>query len=168
MDNATPKLISVDEYNSSVRIWSTSTRRKMARNAPVASGKLLRSLTHKLKKIYGETSKITYSFERHGVFVHYGVGRGYIRVGNDVIPGRNLTGREKDSLLKRGDSKKDINKLKISYNNGEVKRTPNDWFDVEIRLGIGRLAEIAQSYYGDKAMQKILSRIDKITISKKL
>ncbi len=39
--------------------------------------KLAQSITSKTRKDYGEINTISYSFERHGVFVHKGVGRGY-------------------------------------------------------------------------------------------
>jgi hypothetical protein len=145
MENSTPKLINVDEFNSSVRIWAISTKRKIAQNAPVVSGKLLRSLSHKINKFNGESSRVRYNFDPHGIYVHYGVGRGYIRVGNELVRGRRLKDYEKNSLMKRCDSKRDVNKLRVVYNN----------------------SEITQSYYGDKAMQKLLTRIDKITINKK-
>lgn len=39
--------------------------------------KLEDSIVGKTRKAYGAVDRITYSFERHGVFVHKGVGRGY-------------------------------------------------------------------------------------------
>jgi hypothetical protein len=166
MQNTTPRLISVDDFNKNVRSWSVSIRSKIYRNAPVKSGSLRKSITQRIKKIYGESSRVTFNFERHGVFVHYGVGRGYIRMGNDVVPGRKLNTSESNSMLKRGDNKRDINKMRIVFG-GSAKRKPNDWFDVEIKFGIRQLADIAQSYYGDKAMNAILQKIDKSLIQKK-
>lgn len=167
MDN-TPLLITPEEYNKKVTGWATTTRSRMARNLPKISGKLLRSLTKHIKKEYGEASRITYNFERHGVFVHYGVGRGYIRVGNMVVAGRRLSQYEKDRLMKRGESKRDVNKLKVINHSAMVSRQENDWFDVEIKLGMNKLADIVQEYRGDEAMKMLLAKFDKITIRKKI
>ncbi len=76
-----------------VRRILTSQARKLSdgKNVPkVIRGtrtekKLAQSITSKTKRNYGEIDTITYSFERHGVFVHKGVGRGYEAQGGLVI-----------------------------------------------------------------------------------
>ncbi len=40
-------------------------------------GKLVNSIRPSTKQTYGEIDTITFSFERHGIFVHKGVGRGW-------------------------------------------------------------------------------------------
>jgi hypothetical protein len=47
--------------------------------------KLDRSITCKIRKDYCVVNRITFSFERHGVFVHKGVGRGYQMQGGMVV-----------------------------------------------------------------------------------
>lgn len=168
MTESTPKLITPEQYTSQVQVWTVNVRHRMARNAPVASGTLRRSLESFVDQKNGVAFKIRYNFERHGVFIHYGVGRGYIRVGNTVMPGRRLTKAEQGQYRKRGDNKKDIAKLRVVYNDGSVRRTPFDWFDMEIKIGLSQLAEIAQDYKGDVAMRRILEQIDKATIQKKI
>ena len=39
--------------------------------------KLAESITSSTKQNYGEIDRVSFTFERHGVFVHKGVGRGY-------------------------------------------------------------------------------------------
>ena len=53
--------------------------------------KLAASIRSKTREMYGEIDTITFSFERHGVFVHKGVGRGYPIGGSGVI--KNSSGR---------------------------------------------------------------------------
>ena len=53
--------------------------------------KLAASIRSKTRQNYGEIDTITYSFERHGVFVHKGVGRGYPISGSGVI--KNPSGK---------------------------------------------------------------------------
>ena len=155
MQNTTPKLIQVDEYNTLVGGWTIRTRRKFQQNAPVYSGrewkkrttkKLQPSVTSATKKYGIEIGKIRFGFEDQGVFVHYGVGRGYIRQGNTVVRGS----KKNEPVKSTG-----------------INRKQNDWFDVEIRRGMHELALIAQEYYGDWAMNKLLLQIDKYLIQKK-
>jgi len=47
--------------------------------------KLDQSITGKTKKDFGVVDRITFTFERHGVFVHKGVGRGYQMQGGMVV-----------------------------------------------------------------------------------
>ncbi len=149
MQDTTPKLITVEEFNRKVRSWTSQTQRKFEINAPVSEGKfnpnrttprLVVSIESSTKKYGIEIGKIRFGFERHGVFVHYGVGRGYIRQGNTVIRG----------------SKKNERVRSTGFH-----RKPNDWFDVEIKRGFNELSNTVQEYYGDKAMENLLSALDK-------
>lgn len=149
MQNQTPKLITEAEFNLKVRGWTINVRGRISSNAPISaekqwgkrtSKKLAQSVMYRLKMEFGATSRIRYEFERHGIFYHYGVGRGYIREGNAVV-------RTAKSVSAKN-------------------RTPNDWFDVEIRQGLNQLADITQEFYGDLAMKQVLSKIDKFLIQK--
>ena len=153
MQNSTPKLITTQEFNEKVRGWTVSVRSRMARNAPKYTGvesskrvdpKLAASLSYRIRKDREDiSSRIKYQFPRHGVFIHYGVGRGYMREGGAVV------------------------KVSRSRTQG-INRRPNDWFDVEIRNNMEDLAEIAQEFYGDWALDDMLSKIEKFTIQRKV
>ncbi len=157
MQDQTPPLLSVDEFNRKVKSWTLRTRSRFKSNAPVGTGKdsttraakkLSMSIHSRTKSKQGPIYKIGFQFERHGVFVHYGVGRGYIRQGGAVV---------------RGSHKNE----KVDRTTG-FKRRPNDWFDVEVRRGMKELADITQQYYGDWAMEKILEQLEnKALIQKK-
>ena len=47
--------------------------------------RLVDSITGKTKQNYGVIDRATFTFERHGVFVHKGVGRGYQMQGGMVV-----------------------------------------------------------------------------------
>jgi hypothetical protein len=149
MTNTTPNLIDTKTFNNQVRGWTVKVRSRMKNNAPssdrVSGDKLKNALSYKLIRAAKEpeVDRIKFQFPRHGVFVHYGVGRGYARVGNSVVS------RKGGSAM------------------GTVKRTPNDWFDVEIRSGLRDLALIAQEYYGDWALNDMLQKMEKFTIQKR-
>ena len=147
MENSTPKIMTIEEFNDRLKSWTVTTRSKMAGNAPKASGELASTLSNSYKKNFGHISTINFNFLRRGVFRHYGVGRGYIRQGNSVIRGSHKTNS------------------KIDLTTG-FKRHPDDWFDVEIRTGLVQVADVVQEFYGDMAMNQILEKIDKFLIQK--
>jgi hypothetical protein len=173
MTDSTPDFIKEEEFNRAVAEWSVQTRNKMRRNAPVGKDSLPDSeklvfTKASVKKYYGVAGKIQFTFERHGVFVHYGVGRGYVHEGNRVIRGRRLDGNERSAARREGHTREEVQKMKHAYTSGgAVKRTAVDWFDIEIRTGIGRLADIAQNYHGDKALEGMLRQMDKALIEKR-
>jgi len=47
--------------------------------------KLANSIDSKYRKSYNVINSVTFQFERHGVFVHKGVGRGYEASGNGFV-----------------------------------------------------------------------------------
>lgn len=152
MQNTTPNLITPEQFNEKVRGWTISVRQRMAANAPVSSGadspfrkepRLATTLSHSINKTDNIASRIKYQFPRHGVFVHYGVGRGYVRSGNTVT------------------------RSSRSRTTG-INRRPDDWFDVEVRNNMEQLGEIAQEFYGDWALEDMLSKIEKFTIQRKI
>lgn len=150
MADSNPNYTTVDKFNDDVKKWTVSTRRKIRSNIKSntkddskewkgrKTKKLAQSLTYGLRKRNGETERIRFSFERHGVFLHYGVGRGYVRNGDTVT--RGIRAEKKDFIVK----------------NGSIKRKPIDWFDSELDKNISSLADIAVEYHGDEALQQIL------------
>ena len=57
-------------------------------------GKLVNSIKPSTKQSYGEIDTISFSFERHGIFVHKGVGRGWEMNGKVVT--RTAKGKMKN------------------------------------------------------------------------
>ncbi|MDR1339017.1 MAG: hypothetical protein LBK58_03055 [Prevotellaceae bacterium] len=172
MTDSTPNFITESQFNQAVNNWSIRIRDKMRRNAPVGEDSLpddekLAFIKSSVRENYGTASKIQFSFERHGVFVHYGVGRGYVHQGNQVVRGRKLNKTERLEKYNQGHTRSSVDKMKHGYASGAIKRRPVDWFDVEIRRGIKDLANIAQEFYGDKVLSSLLKQIDKAIIEKK-
>lgn len=123
--------------------------------------KLSKSISIGFKRMYGTISEVSFRFARHGLFIHYGVGRGYIREGNSVRPGRRYAGDEIGALLNRGYTRKEISKMRHYYSKENEPRKPIDWFDVEIRKGMKHLVDYACDLYLDKAMYAIKEQMEK-------
>jgi hypothetical protein len=83
-------------------------------------GKLNPSITAKTKRDAGAVELVSFNFERHGVFIHKGVGRGYVMAGNFVI--------------------------RTSKSGSNKTRTPKQWFNPVLEAHLpelaNRLAEI--------------------------
>jgi hypothetical protein len=90
----------VTEQNEVVKKWAPKVKRALKNSARIfqggkqtsfvmrkgrMEGKLSESITARLGKRMDVTELVSFSFERHGVFVHKGVGRGYELQGNAVI-----------------------------------------------------------------------------------
>ena len=87
------------EQNAVVRKWISMVQKRLKLNTASFShgknqsrfhhGRLERKLTDSLrsqtKQKYGVIDQASIIFERHGVFVHKGVGRGYKMVGGTVV-----------------------------------------------------------------------------------
>lgn len=92
--------VDVDEQNAIVMAWQSKVRTKLRSSARWFSdgktksfvtrgrqreGKLANSIKSKTRKEFGLIESVTFSFERHGVFVHKGVGRGYAVRGGGFV-----------------------------------------------------------------------------------
>lgn len=141
------------EYNAKVDAWGKETRNKLKANIAVMTnlftGGLRNKLTSKVRigRDDGEANAVGFRFLRHGAYVAYGVGRGYVRKGGQVVRG----------------SKNPKTKVK----SGPLARHPKDWFDATLSREINGLADVAGEYYGDKSAQGVLDELDRLTIVKK-
>jgi hypothetical protein len=90
----------VNEQNQLIKRWAPKVKRALKNSARIfdngkttsfvmrkgrMEGKLADSITARIGKKLGVAELVSFSFERHGVFVHKGVGRGYELQGNSVI-----------------------------------------------------------------------------------
>ena len=87
------------EQNAEVQKWVPKVRRALRQSARWFTDgkdsfvmrpgrgekKLAQSIGSYTKKDHGEINKIAFTMERHGVFVHKGVGRGYNARGNGFV-----------------------------------------------------------------------------------
>ena len=70
----------IERNNSFIRSWTLTTKAMLKQSIqalPLIDQKtLLKSIKHSIRKDSGEISSVGFGLERHGVFVHKGVGRG--------------------------------------------------------------------------------------------
>lgn len=160
----------VKDYNEMIKKWSAMVRRKMLSNTlkltkgkvgTVTRGsagktrieyKLRDNLFYRTRYSYGEIESVGYSFERHGVFVHKGVGRGYIMIGNTVVRGR----RSGDSNNRSKSKERDAMSVILT---GRVKRKPVDWFNKVIDKNVPELANKVAEMNADAAVNALRLRI---------
>ena len=173
-DGGDGKLMTVDEFNRGVKAWGDAVRQAsrgaLSMLTKVYSGRLRGSLKSKVNKGNddGVAKAIAFRFERYGVFVSYGVGRGWVREGGVVVRAQRV---KKDTplyneYLKRGYRKSDMPKYLDIQRSGKG-RQPKDWLDSVIEKHIGGLADLAGEYYGDASMRQVLEEFDRIKINKK-
>lgn len=121
----------VDGHNRVVEAWVPKVRTQLKSNAmvmfPDGKGKspvlrpgrseikLKDSITSRIKKEFGAAERITFNFERHGVFVHKGVGSGYKMAGGKV--------------------------LRVAKTDSGEPRTPQEWFNPVLNELLPELAD---------------------------
>lgn len=160
--------ITQSEFNSQVKTWTEDVKKRaiarlQAATAGGVSGSGKRSMGTSYKRNYGDISSVGFRFNYYLVFIHYGVGRGYIRKNGTVIRGhRDDNGKYRTY---RGRAAKTWRNY--ASDSRPVMRHGFDWIDVEIRQNIDRLADIAVEYHGDKALNEVLRQTDKLLIEKK-
>lgn len=173
-------LMNKDEFNAKVQRWSSLVQLTAKSNLQIKThgdGDLENSVSDDL----GDTQKyavnrVAFAFKRYGVFVHYGVGNGYVRQGGVIVRGHRLMQGTKvhkkmtplyHALWKKGYSRKELSKYKITVRENFSKRVPLDWFDSVIEKSVSGLANLAGEYYGDRALRSVIEKKDKIKINKK-
>ena len=135
-----------NKYNSDVSVFGkklgNKLRYKIRTLSKKGKGDLVRSLRMKKKMFYGEIDNLTYSFERHGIFWHKGVGGGY-----KIIGGRLVRVQTKGKLLRSGKDEKSI-----LPSNAPIRRKPVEWFNPILDANIPELANIVASHHADRAV----------------
>lgn len=162
--------MTTSEFNRKIRAWAFSVKNKMVQNIQVktsGSGSLSGSLRFRQRFFKGETERIGFEFRKHGVFVQYGAGRGYIVKNGIIVKGHRATDAQVSLLMQRGFSRRDAKAVKYAYRDGEIKRHPKDWINRPIREKISELADICGEYHGDKALQNVLQNFDRLMIGGK-
>lgn len=153
---------SKEQYNKEIREWSQEMRMALKRQIGSMSSKgkkeLVRSLRYKTKVQDKEIVKIAFEFSQHGVFWHYGVGRGYIREGGKVVRGRNASKFEKTLAARKN---RQAGKV-LTAGNAAIKRQPKEWFDPIYEKRIDSLGDILANHHGDD----FFAKFDKMKISK--
>lgn len=97
--------------------------------------KLTSSLGYKTYYDYGLAIGMGVKLERHGVFVHKGVGRGHIMVGGMVIRGVKSSSAVAYAKNKNRESKG------YQLHTGSINRHPVEWFNPTLNLMVPQLAD---------------------------
>jgi hypothetical protein len=169
-----PHLMTVEEFNRRVDAWGKKVKQlsggRLSAMTKVYSGKLRGGLKDRMAKGKddGVAEWVGFRFERYGVFVAYGVGRGWVRQGGTVVRAQRI--RKGDALWhqhrNKGASNKEIARMAIPLDKGGKGRVPKDWLDGVINAHIEGLADIAGEFYGDASMKHILEEFDRMKIVK--
>jgi hypothetical protein len=163
----------VQEQNTAVKGWANMVTRKLKSSAlqfqhgkagMVQRGtgtkyqrnedKLVNSIGRKIYMASGLAEGIGFKIERHGVFVHKGVGRGYIMEGGIVIRGyKTLSGIKK----KANNSNRSVaSKQKTS---GTMNRHPAPWFNPVLENTVPELADKIAVINADAVINELHAKI---------
>lgn len=159
-------------YNLMVKRWSAMVRRKLhgsvlrfrkGKAGTATRGqltghlrieyKLKDNLSYKPHYDYGQIDGIGYKFERHGVFVHKGVGKGYILVGGIVVRGCKPSKAEKEYAKAQNRNAQNI------ILSGPIRRQPADWFNFIMDQNVPELADKVAQLNADAGVNALRLRI---------
>lgn len=160
------------EYNQMISRWSSMVRRKLVgfalrmpkgKEGAVTRGvnryrsrteyKLKDNMSYRTHKDYGQVDGVGFQFERHGVFVHKGVGRGYVMVGGMVV-----RGYKPGSEAKRYAASKN-REAKPTLLIGPGIRKPVEWFNPVLDKHVPELADNVAKMNADAAVNALRMRI---------
>lgn len=163
----TDPAITVEVFNKQIKEWTFQVRgraksRLRQTTTGESSGKGQRTISPSFKSSFGEIYSTGFKFSYYLVFIHYGVGRGYIRKGGNVIRGHRADNDKYRTY--RGRPAKTWKEYAGDHR--PVIRYGFDWLDTEIRGNIERLADIAAAYHGDKAAAAVIKESNKLLIDK--
>lgn len=112
----------MDAFNEKLKVWGAKVSAAMPgsiRSHGIGGSKLIRSIRNTYYYEYGEIYRLGFSFRREGIFIHKGVGRGYV-MNNGVV-------------------------VKLSKNPVGIRK-PKPWFNPVIDAFIPELEEIVKEY----------------------
>lgn len=172
--------MTVSEFDAALKKWAShiTSLAKAKLSTTKGTGELQQNLQDYVDPIKNKTGRrIAFKFPRHGVFRHYGAGRGYIIVNGQPVRGHRVlslreiaagrTNEEARDMAARGYSNRAIRHAKKAYqSNPKIARKPLDWLDGYIGANTGTLADISAQFYGDASVEQVLKQIDKTKIVK--
>lgn len=146
-----PANITNDQFNTRVANWGSKTAMMLkfsVRNlTSKGKGDLVRSLRMKARKYYGEIDRLTYSFDRHGVFFHKGVGRGHILQNGTVVRG------SKPGAVMKATAMNSNRAIRPMVLRGSVSRKPVEWFNPVLDTRVPNLADMITEMRADQLVR---------------
>jgi len=166
----TPELL--PEYNQMIKRWAAMVRRKLVgnvtrmpkgktgavtrgikRNQSRTEYKLKDNMSYRTHQDYGQVDGVGFRFERHGVFVHKGVGRGYVMVGGMVVRGFHVRSEVKNYAKGKNRSADPV--LLI----GPGIRKPVEWFNPVLDKYVPELADKVVEMNADAVVNALRMRV---------
>ena len=178
-------LMTADDFNRRMEEWGDKVvgQAKVVINSNTHSGAPRFKDNTKNKKLVdtlksnvrlgddGIAKWIGFSFIKSGVWLAYGVGRGWVMQNGTLVQGSRVKQGDNmyQQLKKKGYTNRDIGKYVVR--NGSrtksVARNPIDWLDSVIEDNIQEVADINGDFFGDIAILKVLNQFDRMTIKKR-
>ncbi len=164
--------IDIDLINKEVNNWRRDQewflKSAVSRLSKYGKGELLAGIKSSTKKdTAGIIEKVTFSFPRHGVFFHKGVGRGYHVQGGNVVK----ISKEKTN---QSEKKEALKTFKIqakfgSIGNGTTSesgrmRKPVEWFAPNMDAAIPELIDIICNRMADLTAQTMVDSTSKVNM----
>lgn len=112
----------MEKFNAAIQAWGAKVKSALPSSISsqgIKGNKLGRSIKDRYFFDYGEIYRIGINFRREGIFVHKGVGRGYVMSGGTVVKTSKTPG---------------------------FNRLPKPWFNPVIEAHIAELGDIIHSY----------------------
>lgn len=150
------RLMTDDEFRKKLEAWS----QKIHRGAVQVITSETKAFSGGLRGITEETvvrnegeqvrsyARVRFRFPRHGAYVHYGVGRGWIREGGNVVRGWRHPVKQIEPTPKG--------------------RQEVDFLDRHIKANTQEFINLAMEWTEDRALNAIRKELRKMTFSKKL
>lgn len=165
------------EYEQKIGEWALKARSIMQgnlRSGTSGTGYSSKSLKVQVKETRFGGHSIGFRFAKYGVFVHYGVGRGWVRQGGSVVRGSKVKKKSEvwHQLRKKGYTTKELSQYVMSAvsptknKKSSRGRKPVDWFDSVLKAHISELADIAAEFYGDYSLSQLEEMLDRMTIGR--
>ena len=155
-------LSSINEQNEYVQKWSSKVVRRMKNTTRQftkgkagaysviktkrTEEKLTQSLNYRIGKEYGLVEYVGIRLERHGVFVHKGVGRGYI-MENGVVK-RGIRPDKQTKMYAKAKGRD----APVIASNAPIRRKPVEWFNPVLDQMMPELADKLAEINADAAL----------------
>lgn len=128
-----------EKLNADLRSWSEATKKDlrstMNRLSIHETGELMKSVSYKMSMNYGQVNRIRLRFQRYGIFVEKGAGRGY-------------GGSKGSKWIDKKSSSHQTNSASLGKM-GTGKRKAKPWFNPTMDTDIDKLSEVIVRDYGD-------------------
>ena len=145
-------------YNKEVEEWQKRLTSELRTKVAVRSRRVAEELKPRsYKDEYGLINRLGFSFPRHGIWLHYGAGRGQGGwQGSSWTKLERVNGVEISTGIVRHTDPNSINGRM-----GTGNREAFEWFDPTVRSRIDELAEIVTKYFDNMIIDATRIYIDK-------